>query len=106
MIVRFGNAAPVYIKHHEDGSKERVVVEMGEGEAYRVTTSDIAVSPETHDLPEWLDKAFTSIVDGNGAWGQNSDLPPAWVESDWPDLERRLAAWFDCPAGEPTPEEG
>lgn len=88
-----------------DGTRVRTVVALGEGETYRVTESDVAIHPDTHDMNEWIDRAFTSITSDNGAWKANSDAPPAWVESDWPELERKLASWFDCPIGEPQATE-
>lgn len=128
MIVRFGNATPVYVKHHgptcipecpaqhdelvehddgdvatrsvHDGTKERVAVPLADGEQYRVTEFEVAVPADEMDA--WLDRAFTSIVDANGGWAGHSDSPPIWVSSDWPALERRLASWFDIPVGEPA----
>jgi hypothetical protein len=95
---------PVYESVH-DGTKERVVVVLGPTETYRVTTSDINVEDTDEEKVLWLDRAFKSIVDDNGAWAQVSDAPPLWVESDWSELQQRLAAWYNCSIGEPIAEE-
>lgn len=95
---------PVVEQVH-DGTRERVVVTLDDGETERISTSDIAVENTDEAKALWLDRAFLSIVDGvNGAWTATSDSPPAWVESDWPELQQRLAAWWNCPIGEPTKE--
>jgi hypothetical protein len=134
MQVRLGNPAPVFVKSHgplchpdcptrhavvtgmdeatgdavveqlHHGATERVTVPLDEQETHRVTTFDIAVTDNPDEQTRMLDKAFTSIVDANGAWAAHSATAPLWVWSDWPALQRKLAAWYDCPSGDPSQE--
>jgi len=42
-----------------------------------------------------------TLIHADGLWPRHSSAPAAWVESDDPDLAKALAAFFDCPIGQP-----
>lgn len=42
-----------------------------------------------------------NITDVNGLWPRIASGPPAWVDSDDPELAQALAEYFECPVGEP-----
>lgn len=41
-----------------------------------------------------------NITHNDGLWRSVASAPPVWVECDDPELERALAAHFDCRVGE------
>lgn len=61
----------------------------------RVTTVQIM---DENDLPTRM----RTITHQDGLWPRLSVEPAAWVECNDPELEKALAAYFNCPIGEPT----
>ena len=48
------------------------------------------------------DERVRTVAHTDGHWTAHSSAPPAWVESDDPDLEAALADHFGCPVGQPA----
>lgn len=46
-----------------------------------------------------LDVRMRTITHPDGIWVRHSSAPATWVESDDPDLESALSAYFSCPIG-------
>jgi hypothetical protein len=49
-----------------------------------------------------LDSAIRDIIHSDGLWQIHSTRPPAWVESDTPELAEAIAKHFGCPIGRPA----
>lgn len=47
-------------------------------------------------------EAFVSVVRN---WDEHSDVPPTWVTSDNPEMERVLSEFYGCPIGKPADVE-
>jgi hypothetical protein len=55
------------------------------------------------DEENWThDERVRTVVHDDGHWRAHSSKPPAWVESDDPQLQAELAAHFGCPIGRPS----
>lgn len=48
------------------------------------------------------DERVRTVAHEDGHWRAHSSKPPAWVESDDPELEAAFAEHFGCPVGRPA----
>lgn len=81
VTVVLGNANP----------KDDAAREAADG---KVVDCTVKVSPDSD-----LRQAFAEIVDGQGLWAQQSDDPPAFVESNSDALTLLVSEHYGCPIG-------
>lgn len=78
------------------GNVSHIVVKKDPNTGAKVVTHSAHIRKSTtsvHNLPPGL---FAAMRDTINIWGNESDQPPAWLESDDPALEAALREHFGC----------